>query len=301
MSTISLPCKLLCASVSAYAIKPTDKSGQYDPAKGTKYEKEYKAVGYTEIPYVVTDLKIEAALVGKTAYGIVVAFRGTLPPALNWNSFQDWMQDFFMPLVKYPDIPGKIHAGFAFAFTALKEGILKAIQALDQGAGLPIYVTGHSKGGGIAPIAALFFKNTFMPVEQVVTFAGPNPGDLAFAKSYNQVFPNALRYENYLDIIPLLPPNPEFVDLLETIPGLPAKFIQLLNDMKALDYEPVGYLRYIDSEGKVNPLVPGETVRIRAIGEKLITGQFESVVNAHHAGCGFRYMKAVCGGAVCGS
>ncbi|WP_343604861.1 lipase family protein [Fluviicola sp.] len=302
MSTISLPCKLLCASVAAYAINPKDRSGQYDPATGTDYEKEYKAVSFIGTPYVITDLQIEAALVGKTEFGIIVAFRGTLPPALHWDSILDWIQDFFMPTTKYPDIEGEIHAGFAFAFTALRDGIFKAVKELDQGAGLPVYITGHSKGGGIAPIAGMFFKKSgLLNVEQVITFAGPHPGNLAFGKSYSQLFPKAIRYENYLDIIPLLPPNPEFVDLLETLPGLPKKFVELLNEMKSLDYEPVGYLRYIDHKGKVNPLVPGETTRIKAIRDHLMTGQFSSVVDAHHPGCGYRYMKAVCGGTVCDS
>lgn len=317
MNTITLPCQLLCAAAAAYAISPKDRSGQYnplekfvdghwvpDPAKAP-YQLQYTAVGFVETPFIVTAANIEAVLIGKTAQGIVVAFRGTLPPALNWNALLDWLQDFMVGTQSSDHLSGKVHKGFLLAFNLLKEGIVSAIQTLDPSGKLPLYITGHSKGGGIAPIAAMYFKNAKqLNITQTITFAGPISGNADFASAYNRLFPNHIRYENYLDIVPLLPPNNEFIELLKVIPDLPAAFVQKLNEMKSLGYKPVGTLMYIHSDGvakkyssiKADLLLP---VRMAEIGEKMVTFDFKAIGNAHHASCGYRYMKGTCTGMVC--
>lgn len=306
MSTISIPCKLLCASVSAYAIDPTSPSKQYNPVSPTSpYIKEYTALGFVETPFVVTDLLIEAALVGKTDFGIVIVFRGTLPPALNWDSVMDWVQDFLAFPTDNINLPGEVHEGFLFALLSLADGINAAVKALDAGNSLPVYITGHSKGGGIAPIAAMYFKKVFrMNVEQVITFAGPNCGDTDFMNAFNGTFRDTRRYENYLDIIPLLPPDPEFIDILEDIPGVPQELIDLLNKFKKFDYQPVGTLIYINAHAAAVPysdlsakaLLP---IRMGEIALQLAKN-WREVVSAHHPGCGYRYMEGTCQGTVCG-
>lgn len=317
MNAISLPCQLLCASASAYAINPTDPSGNYnpldkfvdghwipDPTK-SQYLRPYSAAGFIGNPYVVTSGQIEAALVGKTSNGIVVAFRGTLAPALNWDSFFDWMQDFLAVPSTSINLPGKVHSGFLFALSLLQDGIKHAVKALDPTGQLPLYITGHSKGGGIAPIAAMYFQKVFhFNVTQTITFAGPNCGNADFARAYNAMYPNHMRYENYLDIVPLLPPNPEFVNILEVIPYFPESLKDLLNAMKAYDYEPVGNLQYIDTDGEDDPYTPGEAelllpIRMAEIAKQLLRGDFEAIVDAHHPDCGYRYMAGTCQGAVC--
>lgn len=319
MSSIDLACKLLCASESAYAISTTDTSGQYnpldmlqngvwvpDPTKA-QYTKYYNALEFVENPYIVVSAQIEAAMVGKTSSEIIIAFRGTLPPALNWDSFFDWLQDFWAKPESNINLPGEVHSGFLLAVISLADGINDAVKALDPNGSLPIYVTGHSKGGGMAPIATMYFKNLFqMQISQTITFAGPNPGDADFCNSYNSTYPNDLRYENYLDIVPLLPPDAEFIDSLEAIPDLPTSFINLLNEAKGWDYETVGTLQYIDAEGvaksyssiEADLLLP---VRISEIVEKIVTLDFSAIGDAHHASCGYRYMQGTCTGSICGT
>ena len=317
MNTITLPCQLLCASASAYAIFPKDKSGNYnpteklvngkwvpDPAK-KQYVQQYQAIGFIGNPWVVTAAEIEAALVGKTANGIVIAFRGTLAPALNWDSFLDWLQDFMLPTQSNINLPGKVHEGFLIALTLLNKGIATAVKALDPTGKLPVYVTGHSKGGGIAPIAAMYFKNVYkFPIRQTITFAGPNSGNADFARAYNAAFPNHIRYENYLDIIPLMPPDAEFVAILDRIPFIPKVIIDLMNKIGSYGYEPVGNLMYIDSKAvakaynkiEANVLLP---LRMAEIGATLLRGDLAAIADAHHASCGYRYMKGTCLGTVC--
>lgn len=303
MSTISLPCQLLCASVSAYAITTSDQSGRYNPlGPNSPYQSPYDAIGFIGDPFVVTSVQIEAALVGLTDNGIIVAFRGTLPPAFNWDSFFDWLEDFMVPTTSNVNLPGEVHEGFLFSLTLLQGGIMDAIQQLDPNGSLPVYITGHSKGGGIAPIAAMYFRNVYhLNVTQTMTFAGPNCGNGDFQNAYNDTFPNHIRYENYLDIVPLLPPDPEFIDLFEDIPDLPASFIAALNDMKAYGYEPVGTLMYIDSSAEATQystwgaeaLLP---IRITEIVAELVEFDLSAIADAHHPGCGYRYMEAICSG-----
>lgn len=317
MNTLPLPCQLLCASASAYAIFPHDKSGNYnpteklvngkwvpDPAK-QPYVQQYQAVGFIGNPWVVTAAEIEAALVGKTANGIVIAFRGTLAPALNWDSLLDWLQDFMVKTESNINLPGKVHSGFLIALTLLNRGIAAAVKSLDPTGSLPVFITGHSKGGGIAPIAAMYFKKLYkFPISQTITFAAPNSGDADFAKAYNTTFKNHIRYENYLDIIPLMPPDKEFVVILDEVPLIPKAFIDLMNSMGKYNYEPVGNLMYIDSKAKAKAYSKFEAdvllpLRMAEIGATMLRGDLAAIGDAHHASCGYRYMKGTCLGTVC--
>ena len=308
MSQIDLPCKLLCASEAAYCIQPHGKSGKYNPCHNNPHVtagmiKQYNAIGLAEDPYIVTALQIEACLIGRTDSEIIVAFRGTLPPAKNWDSFFDWLEDAFAEPVSNINLPGKVHYGFLFALLQIAEPVIQAIQHyLNDHPGLPIYITGHSKGGGMAPIAAMYFKNAYgMTADQTITFAGPKPGDGDFCNAYNTAFPNDIRYENYLDIVPMLPPSDAFISLLSSIPFLPAKLKKLLKEAGKWDYETVGTLRYIDSSGNVNPSPPSDTKRFIEIVGEIVKGDISQIADAHHASCGFRYMEGTCQGTVCGS
>ncbi len=313
MSTPDLPCRLLCASESAYAISTDASSGQYNPLYMTDpngkrvldptkkiYEKQYNAVGFKGKPFVVTSIEIEAALVGKTDTEVIIAFRGTLPPVpFTIDGFFDWMQDLWAAPTTNINQPGKIHHGFLFAMLSIADGIRDAVNELDPTNSLPIYVTGHSKGGGMAPIGALYFRNAFkMEIEQTITFAGPKPGDTEFCTTYNTIFPNDLRYENYLYMVPLLPPSDDFIEALEDFPLLPSFVKNMLKDAATWNYDTVGTLRYINSEGNVAIIPTLMAIRIADIMEALVTNPMQ-VADAHHASCGYRYMKGTCKGTVC--
>jgi Lipase (class 3) len=63
-------------------------------------------------------------------------------------------------------------------------------------------------------------------IEQVVTFASPKPGDGAFQAAYQKIFPAQIRYENYDDLVPLLPPADDLTRAVVDIPliGRPGRF-----------------------------------------------------------------------------
>ena len=68
-------------------------------------------------------------------------------------------------------------------------------------------VTGHSLGGCLASIVAMWIRVLLLPnyqgTIQPITFAAPTAGNSDFANYYDGLFPQARRFQNTLDVIPL--------------------------------------------------------------------------------------------------
>jgi len=258
-------CRLLCASASAYYVQL---NGHFAaPSTTDKDYPEYANVGFISTPLAFANVsssgqqKINAAILGETDMGYILAFRGTLPPT-TWNpaTIEDWWQDICkVGEVSDPVLPGLVHEGFHTAFMSIWPAIKITLDNIyiHGGARKPLLITGHSKGGPMASYAAYYAKQIGYPLGQVTTFASPYAGNSVWASGYNaEVYQD--RYENYLDIVPWLPPNKDalgkiipkiddFIDILEYI-GFKKeleKFKHFLNRSLALDYTPVGHLHYI--------------------------------------------------------
>ena len=119
--SLTLNCTLLCASGASYDINPL--TGIYTPDAVFS-----PAVAYTVPPTAISGDQINACLVGQTSIGIVVAFRGTIPPG-DPDSFPDWLQDFFAEPVSAPGLPGLVHSGFMDALNSLIAGVVNAVKA----------------------------------------------------------------------------------------------------------------------------------------------------------------------------
>lgn len=302
MATTTLDCRLLCACVCSYYIEPY--TGTYNPPDGNPY---VPAVGYLTAPkafFSGTD-DIDAALVGQNADGIIVAFRGTLPPS--WQSqasLLDWLQDIIdsEPEAR-SNVPGKVHTGFYDAVMAIVDSVASYVKTLRGTSTTPVYVTGHSKGGPMASIGGYILHGMGIPITQVVTFASPKPGNGAFKQGYETVIPNQIRYENYDDIVPLLPPSDAFIRLVADLPLIGSLF----KKAEHWDYEAVGTLRYIESKDhsyKIipdNPLLMPERLAeiVVELGEDVIDWHFSSFGDAHEVRCGGGYMGGVCRSGVC--
>jgi len=64
------------------------------------------------------------------------------------------------------------------------------------------HLTGHSLGGGVAHILALFLRE----LESIITFGAPRSGGINFAKRYNKKYKKITRrFFNYMDIVPKVP------------------------------------------------------------------------------------------------
>lgn len=160
-----------------------------------------------------------------------------------------------------PYLTGNVHEGFWDPLETIWHGIVAAINDLSaKHPNTPIYVTGHSKGGPPASIgAALLLKAEKTAAGEVVTSASPHPGNGSFVKNYPSTIP-VTRFENYLDIVPFLPPTTELHTFMhnaipeswrkEFCSWLPS-LCTAIEHASEWDYAALGPLSYVTKNGTV--------------------------------------------------
>jgi hypothetical protein len=259
-------------------------------------------VGYTSPPvgFVSGDDLIDAALVGVTADMIVVAFRGTLSidSQDTGQAILDWANDADAPLIPGANLPGLVHQGFLDSLDNLWGDVEPAVvAAMTANPRKPVCVTGHSKGGAIAHLAAARIGSTIAGANlNVQTFAAARSGDADFAAGYAARVPSSLRFEFADDIVPHLPPGPELLLELQALPIIGGQ----LGDMQA-GYVSVGTLQYIPARAAPGamPVADSPTLeadRIRSLIGLLETFQFETIKDDHAIDPTSGYANAVCPG-----
>ena len=297
MPAPTLEGRLLCASGSAYAILGTETTLAPDP-KNT-----YLAgAGFLQAPTVLIGgpREIDACLVGETADGLVVAFRGTLPLDLHSiPTLRDWLSDFQAVPISVPGFPGSVHEGFSGALAVLSPMIVAELAKQQAAANpaRPVYVTGHSKGGAIAALAAWGLDQAGITPAKVVTFAAAKPGDAVFSAAYNAAGIDHARYEYNDDIVPHLPlSDGGFLDVLSKLPVIGERYTVL----NRFDYQPVGPLLYIDGTYHVIPDNANlRSKRDLALALEILWGRFPKIATDHSIGCGSGYMTGVAPTGVC--
>jgi hypothetical protein len=291
----TLDCRLLCASGSTYGIT-ADGTLAIDPT-----DVYYPGAGFLAPPttFVGGVEEIDACLVGPTPDGVVLAFRGTLPFDINSSpTVFDWLNDFDADPISANGYPGQVHAGFLGTLGYLWDRLLPEVnrQRVGDLAALPLLITGHSKGGAVASLAAWRLQTGSAIPTKVVTFAAAKAGDGAFRDAYDAEIDHT-RYEFADDIVPHLPPaQGGFLDVLTALPFIGSNFSAL----KRFDYEQVGVLRYIDSNGRfvdVTPALPIE--RTLSLAQQIVKLHFHQIAIDHAIGCGSGYMTAICPTGVC--
>ena len=149
----------------------------------------------------------------------------------------------------------------------------------------------------------LFNQSGFLNLRkppQVFTFASPKPGDTGFAKAYNANIAQE-SYENYLDLVPFLPPSDSTIRFFAKIPLIGDFF----KKAEGLDYSSVGTHYYIEKTGKVVPVTSLlDDFRIGEIVFKIVEDDLKAVVDAHchlckSTDCAGGYMRGACQGEVC--
>lgn len=181
---------------------------------------------------------IDRALVGQIDWpatgagkAAVIAFRGTLDPRgltgpHRLTVLLDWLNNTKAALIPFHKDPrvetGNVHLGFKESLENLWPDIAEKLGPLIAGQAAPqIFITGHSKGGALAVLAAMRASMTFTDARiRVITIAAARAGDQKFRLAYN-ARPNILtdRYEARLDPVPLLPPGPEDGRLTRQLTG----------------------------------------------------------------------------------
>ena len=287
--------KLLSASVCAYYVQS---NGDYVPNPAEPYDRTVGWVGQPKT-IVAGNEEINACLVGRALDGMVVAFRGTLPPNLNdLRTLVDWLMDFDAdPLDPGEMFPGKVHCGFWEDLGSMWGDIVAAVKTLQAEAGgdLPLYITGHSKGGALSALAAMCFATGYqIPAirpKAIHTFASARAGDAEFAAAYEKtVGPVHLRWEYADDVVPHAPMHPDYVAMLKDIPFLGAE----LRELKGWDYTSVGTLWFIDWDRQIvaeSPTLDNER-RVRLLA-KVVSLRIAELAADHNPRLGGGYMTAV--------
>jgi hypothetical protein len=194
-----------------------------------------------------------------------------------------------------------LHRGFFNATTAIADRVASLVKGFDPGPNNPVYVTGHSKGGGVASILAyILSQNMGIPnVQPLVTFASPKPGDASFQAGFQSVL-SQTRFENYDDIVPLMGPSANFisviVSVLKLIPSVGQDLARLFQSAEGWNYAPVGAQQFITSNFQ---LVPDYSVGLqtldvmREFGSDLYKQNFSSFAAAHTLAPGGGYNTAL--------
>ena len=317
-----LACRLSHASNLAYAIPGAGQNFETSP----ELDNDLRIVGFTRDgcsffrPAAMGN--INACYYGvNTNNEAIIAFRGTQAPSLIFQDpekffkvvVDDWLNDANAALVTGTDLPGKVHRGFLASLDSLWPDLGQFLQA-NHDKTRPLYVTGHSKGGGLAYLAAYrLWKNNFAPAA-TYTFAAPRAGDAAFAAVFDdKLKSNTWRIEYRDDIVPHLPPHTAaWIDFLATMKAVKIKlpfddhqfdsrFTRLIDRIDRLkeeglaNYVSAGTLEFInwDDPPKAEPESPSLTRhREFHLAEKILTAQASEIIKDHLLKNG--YMPFVC-------
>ncbi|MEM9822084.1 MAG: lipase family protein [Bacteroidota bacterium] len=216
---------------------------------------------------------IDACYVGEIDGYVILSFRGTLS---DFNihhgegfisTVKDWLNDANAEPKVFDPLPGKVHHGFCKSLQHLqnKGCFTDVIQRL-QGGNKQLIITGHSKGGGIVPIAAMLLviahgisANNIHPI----MFEPARSGNEHFANAFHSVFSNdtnpAIRYEYQDDIVPHMPPTSAEIPHFKKNIGLRLieDFLELFDGLDHWDYASVGTLNFIDWQDQIQTYPAG--------------------------------------------
>ena len=305
-----LGCKLIKAAAYSYGINKTGPIT--DPALPMLLAEQGEGYGVASAATDTQDGNRDAGYVWHSGDELILAFRGTLPYSADEQDtskqmtfIQDWLNDANAKPAADPEL-GQVHGGFEQAFQAVWPGLMQQITAWQKvgklSANPKVYVTGHSKGGALAMLAAVKLKAAKLTVTQVTTFGAPRVGGADFAKKYAGI--DAIRYENDQDLVPHVPLNA----LELTLAPLLRRVIDIQGSPQG-DFTSVGKLRYVDSDGEiVSPADAAaeddlEKARLAEFGSLIFSSASDiadTLVQAHSIGDMSAadqsgYYEAVCG------
>ncbi|XGA08032.1 MAG: ankyrin repeat domain-containing protein [Wolbachia endosymbiont of Xenopsylla cheopis] len=161
---------------------------------GYKTRAAFIEEGYDIIPFYYSNKTLAGFIFAKDGE-ITIAYRGT-------QYFTDVITDIYALLTPLDFLPegGRAHYGFYSSFyDSFDNEVGSLFHVLKTHANekklaikdFKFYLTGHSMGGAIAKIAALFLSKVVGAQDlHVATFADPRVFDLTASESYNKALPN---------------------------------------------------------------------------------------------------------------
>ena len=294
MVALTLEGRLLCCSECTYSIA---NSGILNQGPNDIY---YEGAGFISPPrtFVGGFAGINSCLIGTNSDGIVVAFRGTMPFDIHRHqTLLDWLNDCDADPKTVTGYPGQVHSGFSRALQDIWDPLFAHLTQLRQNSdpNTPVFVTGHSKGGAMAALAAWRLTSQGIPC-RVITFAAPRPADATFRDAYDLAVRDHIRYEYADDIVPHLPPSQDgLLNVLSSLPVVGAQF----SGLQRFDFEHVGKLKFINSQGNLEDNPNLRVARNLSLVTLIVRLRFGQIATDHSIGCGSGYMGYMCPTNVC--
>lgn len=156
--------------------------------------KALQADGYSLVlEDTIPNLEVKYFLATQAQTGAqVVVVRGT-------NNAENALVDVVLQLTEDKQTGIRLHRGFADA----AKGIYQRLQG-KLNKHKPVITTGHSLGGAVALILAMYLDVDHYPVQKVITFGQPKVTNISGAQKFSHL--NLVRVVTARDLVPLVPP-----------------------------------------------------------------------------------------------
>lgn len=128
---------------------------------------------------------------GATQVGACVTSRGLVVACRGSSERLDWRENAAAWRVRWPGVvlDGGVHYGFRLQTERMRRQLAANVSAALDGRteGVPMFVTGHSLGGAIAPLVALCLAADLgLRLAALYTFESPRPGNEAFSRWWDR-------------------------------------------------------------------------------------------------------------------
>ncbi|KAK9814603.1 hypothetical protein WJX72_008506 [[Myrmecia] bisecta] len=164
-------------------------------------------------PDTATDLAVAWLPDQSTA---LIAFQGTTQKRDWLTDFKGWLDaDDLAPVVQQEFPQATVHSGFLDSLQSVttkapspEYNIVDVLNYLSGGATpAHILITGHSLGGGLATLAAMWATIQWPEADVTcVTFGSPQTGNTDWARAYRTYVGRQYRFVYKKDVVPALPP-----------------------------------------------------------------------------------------------
>lgn len=189
----------------------------------TKFQDKFTAFGMDSFDFLNVRKKTgdTQVMIMSNQKAVIVVFRGSEAASGGLaKTVYDWVLTDFNFLKKSVSAWGKdvrVHRGFYNAldivYPQLKDLVQKHLgagQAGTLGSATPVlakrlWITGHSLGAGIAPLAAFRLSQDGIAVQGIYTYGEPRVGNKQFAEVYRTQLPLHQRWVDDKDIVTMLP------------------------------------------------------------------------------------------------
>lgn len=151
--------------------------------------KNHKLTYYSNIPEIHVSYFLATNDIDKTQ---IISVRGT-------SNVENAIVDIALKLIQDKHAGVRIHKGFSLAAQQIYEEIQPHLKK-----DYVINTTGHSMGGAVALILAMYLDVDNYDIGQVITFGQPKVTNIAGANKFQHL--NIVRIVTQKDLVPLVPP-----------------------------------------------------------------------------------------------